>query len=70
MERDKTPKTREQAQRLWEYENLYFSCFCHIDPPCSFCVNGFSLPLDEYLDTFDFEEETPEDAYDRAMTVL
>ena len=64
------PKTREEATQLWTEENINGSCSCHINPPCPHCVNGFTLPLDEYLDTFDFEEETPEEAYDRAMSVL
>ena len=64
------PKTREEAEIRWRIANQNYGCTCSVNPPCAFCVNGFTLPLDEYLDTFDFEEESPDDAYDRAMTVI
>ena len=68
--------TREEAIDLWQDANFERGCSCHISTPCSFCVDGYSLPMDEYLELLEldgeFEPEVDEvdevvDAYERAM---
>jgi len=66
--------TRDEAVDLW-IENQDHGCSCHLNPPCSFCVDGYGLPLEEFLDahgfnTDDYKEDATIDAYDRAMKGL
>lgn len=66
-------KTQEEAEELWIEANFDRCCSCHINPPCSFCVDGFSLTLEEYLEQFEFEPEeaaNPYEDFDRAMKSL
>lgn len=67
---------RDEAIEQWQDAQWERSCSCHIAPPCSFCVDGYSLELDEFLKLYwepehggqevevieDFESD-----YDRAM---
>lgn len=65
--------TREEATELWEDTNTNSGCSCSLGyPPCSFCVDGFSLQLDEYLELYCDSEETSNiyENYDRAMGVI
>ena len=41
--------TKEEATILWMDANSESCCSCHLNPPCSFCVDGYSLDLNEYL---------------------
>ena len=69
----KEPESREEAIDLWYDTTFKYCCSCHINPPCGFCEGGFSLSLDEYLESLGFEPETEEsieDAYDRAMSII
>lgn len=34
----------------WKVANMTHCCSCHMNPPCSFCVDGFSLSLTEYIE--------------------
>lgn len=66
--------TKEEAIDLWD-DAQDWGCTCHISPPCAYCVDGFSLDLDEYLVQYYYEEEeevvdNKDDAYDRAMDML
>ena len=67
--------TREDYEAEWEEANSDRCCSCHIHPPCSFCVDGFSLPKDEYVEIMMEQQggepvSTPEEDYDRAMRGL
>ena len=68
------PQTREEAIKAWQDANYNRCCSCHVNPPCSFCAEGFSLQLDEYLELYGFNDLDPEQekikAYDDAMTVI
>lgn len=65
------PQTADDAIAAW-VEAQEYSCSCHIHPPCSHCVNGYSLTLEEYLELYGFSEEEAniEAAYDDAMSIL
>jgi hypothetical protein len=61
----------------WDYANDYSGCNCpNGHPPCSYCVDGYSLSLDEYLDLaleYEFERQQPapsNDNFDYAMKGL
>jgi len=51
-------------------------CSCHNNPPCSWCVSGYGLPLAEFLSNAleeqfgPLEERNPHSDFDRAMRVL
>jgi len=61
----------EEAREEWTVAQISRCCSCHISAPCSFCVDGFSLDLDEYLELYAEQKETDAiDAYDRAMAIL
>ena len=52
-----------------------YCCSCHVSPPCNFCVDGYSLPLDEYIElNLDewrkYFQESDADRYDRAMKIF
>ena len=51
------PETRDEAIAAWQDAQFEGGCSCHISPPCNFCVSGFSLTLEEYLETLGFEPE-------------
>lgn len=64
--------TKEEAEERWIQANADWCCSCHICPPCSFCIEGFSLSLEEYLDLHFYgedytREQDYESDYDRAM---
>jgi hypothetical protein len=54
------PNTKEEAIELWQDAHENSCCSCHISPPCGFCVNGFSLSLEEYLVTLGFDNDDME----------
>lgn len=76
-------EVRDMAAADWIDANYDRGCSCHMGhPPCSFCVDGFSLPIDEYVEQmvedhfppegfrdFPVEDSTASD-YDRAMDLL
>jgi hypothetical protein len=71
MEFEHHELSREDAIDLWE-DGQSRGCYCHLGhPPCSYCLDGFNLELEEYLDLCHGygpeEEDNPADAYDRAM---
>lgn len=43
----------EEAIDRWLIAQRTGGCSCIHHPPCNFCVDGFSLCLDEYLEHFD-----------------
>lgn len=56
-------------------------CSCHLNPPCNFCVSGYSLPIDEFVELelaarkYTIEKEPSKQSevvadYDRAMDGL
>ena len=63
--------TKDEAAELWLEAQYEGCCSCHIAPPCPFCVEGFSLDLEEYLELYvDWEEDeqyNAVEAYERAM---
>jgi hypothetical protein len=67
--------TRSEAIDKWVAARADDSCYCHIDPPCGFCLKGYSLSLTEYLNFYEKEisdggkkgQSSPESDYDRAM---
>lgn len=78
MSRD---KYKELLEEQWlDAQDL--CCSCHLNPPCDFCVQGYSLSCEEYvalaLEDFDnyFEMEKKNDQihqsddYERAMDIL
>lgn len=66
--------TREEASLEWQNAQWESGCSCHLNPPCGFCVSGFSLDEEEYLDLYgpwDDELVDPaHEAFDRAMEGL
>lgn len=59
------------------YSNRDGSCNCPAgNPPCSWCVGGYSLPLAEFIALAveaqfgPLEERNPHSDFDRAMRVL
>jgi len=66
--------SREEAEELWNDAQWERCCSCHINPPCSYCVDGFSLELEEYLELYAAPESEPvsetDDAYERAMGIF
>ncbi len=70
-----TPEKNEYLdQKAQEWlKNQDGCCFCHISPPCSWCVDGYNLSLAEFLLVANDEYDGPIDpheAYDRAMGVI
>ena len=69
----------EEKEEEYHLANLKYGCGCPGDnPPCDFCVQGYSVPLEEYLGYAEEEwladhPETTKDPYhdyDKAMQVL
>ena len=46
----KDPVTKDEAIEMWTDATENDCCSCHSHPPCSFCVDGFSQSLEEYLE--------------------
>ncbi len=42
----------DAADEAWHLAQYSGGCNCMHNPPCSFCVDGFSLELDEYLELY------------------
>lgn len=60
----------EELTECWLDANDNGGCSCHNHPPCEYCVDGYSLELEEFLSVYGYDPEPPEtpaDAYDRAM---
>lgn len=76
-----TEVLKDQFEEEW-LDAQDHCCSCHVAPPCSFCVNGYSLSMEEFVELkmeevlgpdIDAEYErvdTAADNYDRAMKGL
>lgn len=73
-----TKEALAEAFRQEWVDGQYGSCNCHTAPPCGYCVGGFSLSCEEYVElnlaiakSLDqLPTDTPADDYDRAMKGL
>lgn len=72
VESFKAYNTCEDAIEDWENAQILETCTCSCGmAPCPFCVSGFSLPLDEYLEGLGFTHEIDfKSKYDQVMKDL
>ncbi len=65
--------TIDELTDRWMDATAHHCCSCHISAPCGFCVDGYSLSLEEFLGVHGYDPaeqdptETATEAYDRAM---
>ena len=63
--------TEEDYEDMWMIAHTVSACSCHITPPCDFCVGGYSLTLEDYVEwQMELHRDDPAEAYDRAMGIL
>jgi hypothetical protein len=60
MDKEKSRFIDKKAQE-W-FDNQDGCCSCHVNPPCGWCVDGYSLPLAEYLQLAVEDEFGPQDS--------
>ena len=65
--------TVDELTDKWMDATAHYCCSCHNHPPCDFCVDGYSLSLEEFLSVHGHDPaeaepvESATEAYDRTM---
>ena len=62
---------------MWEDANRDSGCSCLNNPPCGFCISGYSIDRDEYVElwlaNYEWGDPLADEAisdYDRAMQIV